>query len=292
MNSSKQLLKRLLKLYPVQILKEYFTKKGNAVIVIQQIVETSRESDILNFAATHFNYGKQHIYFHELQPNFNSKKFDIEGFPCRVISWSESNGEVVINALPLVGFDVIVLNPYEETTIKFYQPVRITISTKHVVFQTITLEKDLSSYFSIDEERRVVNSVRNNGEDVSIKNVINFLADELGYSSRQWELEKAIKEMWGKDIIDSKYVKHKKTRSTATEAMDEEFMVKEVYPEVYKEIIKNPLIKTLFKYKGKDGSLPDHFSADPRTGLVGVSSFSSDVSQIEKLINEIVKHNK
>jgi hypothetical protein len=292
MNNSKDLLKRLLKIYPVQVIKEYFQKKGKSVDVISDIVDTNKPKDILNFAALNLNYTKQHVYFYEINPKFNSKKFKVDKFPFDVLRISENGGYVNMTCLTVVDFDVIVLNPYEETNIKFYQLINITITPKYIIFQATTLEKDLSSYFSKGAQiRKVVNNIRNNGEVVNIDKVVEFLSTDFGYGSSPSELQKSVKALWNNDIIDSKYVKQQKPKSTSTEAMHEEYLVKEIYPDIYKEIMKNPILKTLFKYKKKDKLLPDHFNVDPEKGVVAVSSFSENVSQVANLINEIIKNN-
>src|SRR5688500_16162213 len=73
MNTSKDLMRRLLYLLPVAVIKENFshTKKSQTEI-IQEIVGTNSESVITNFAINNFGYTKQHIYLFEAPKKLNA----------------------------------------------------------------------------------------------------------------------------------------------------------------------------------------------------------------------------
>jgi hypothetical protein len=294
MNNQKDLLKRLINLYPVKIIKDYFGIKGHYDDLSKQIVDSNAAVDIFKFAVDNINYSRQHVYIFDLDPRFNPSKFSLEDFPLEIKKQNNLGSILLIYSMPLVQFDISILNPYEETIIKFYQPIKIKISSKHLIFQVTTLEKDLSHYFkgAGGTNRRVVDSKRKNGEDVSMNSVIEFLRNKYNYTSAKSDIHKGIKKLWRDGVIDSKYVKHKRSRSTSSEAMDEDFTFKDTYPQEFEDLMQHPLIKTLFKYKKDDKLLCEHFHADPINGQIGVSSFAENIDQIEKTINEIIRFNR
>jgi hypothetical protein len=287
-NAIDELIKRLLQLYPVKNVKEYFALKGNFDDIIPDIVKNHSHKSIFSFAAVNMNYTRQHVYIFNLSPSFKAVEFDTTHFPLAIKDSSIQNGELSINCLPQVDFDITAIKPFEETELHFFQPVKIRAFKKHLIIQVTTLEKNLSSFLAAG--RKVVDSVRNNGEDTWLPKIINFF-NKQKYKTNVCDIHKGVKKMWEDKIIDSKYVKSLGAKSTSTEAMHEAFTVREVFPDKYKEIIKSPLLKTLFVYKGADDKLADHFHSDPGDGLVIFSAFPKNLAQIENVINEIIKHN-
>jgi hypothetical protein len=187
-----------------------------------------------------------------------------------------------------VDFEVILVKPYGEDTISFLQPVKVRVIKKHLVIHVTTLEKNLSHFFPGDQ--KAVDSKRINGEDVWLKKIPIYFESQ-GYKVKPCDLHKGVKKIWGDKVVDPKYVQSFDPKSTLTVNMHEDYTVREVYPEKYNEIIKGPLIKTLFKYKKEDKILADHFHVDPARGMIIFGIFSENLSQVENVINDIIKNN-
>lgn len=288
MNSQIDLLSRLLKLYPVKLIKEEFDLDGKADIMVSTIIAAKPQKEIFEFCLNNISFTRQHVFIFDLNKEFKSANFQTNAFPLSVIEAINLNNECVIKCLPTVEFDVVVLNPFLETTIKFYQPIQIKISKKHLIIQVTTLEKNLSHYF--EEGRKVVDSKRTDGEDASLSAILAFFNQT--FTVKICDLHKGIKKLWENDVIDSKYLKTKKSKGTNTLAMDENWTVKKEYPNEYNDMIDKPILKTLFRYIGQiDGYFCNHFSADPLQGQIGIAAFPENAIQLENIIYDIIKYN-
>jgi len=181
----------------------------------------------------------------------------------------------------------VVLDPPEDITLNFYQPFFVTLKQKCLIIQATILEKNFSSYYP---NRRVVDVKKVNGEEeYVIPKILSFFAHR--YSIEICDLNKGIKQLWAKDIIDSQYIKYKRNRSVSTETMDENYTLKQQYPDLYEAITSTPINKTIFKYLGKDQLLPDHFTADPSKGELSVSLFPIHIKQVPNVIDKVLSGN-
>jgi len=289
MNSAKNLSQRLLKLYPVKALKEFFDPDTTTQAEqIPEIVNGHPFNKIKNFALDNYNLTKQHIFLFKLNKKFVRSKFNSAGFPIPVDQELIQHGGHSFKFLHKVDFDTTVLNPYEQVTISFYQPIIFSFRNDDLIIQATILEKNMDSYFSIG--RRVVDSIKQNGEGIVISDILDFVR-KSGYQASSNDLNKGIKALWENKVIDSKYAKWKKDRSTTTEVMDEEYTLRDQYPEVYKALIKSPLNKMIFKYKLADQTLCNHFTVDPTGGTLNVTIYPETPNQIENVIREILSNN-
>jgi len=290
-NANTDLLTRLLELYPIKVIKDYFNIKGTFAKISESIIAGYTSGVIFKFATENSNFTRQHVHIFNLRPKFTAKTLNLTDFPYKLINSAYVNGEFIVDCLPLVKFDVMAVPPYEEASIKFHLPVKIRILNNHVIVQMTMLEKNLSRYFSEDGVRKkVVNSERSVSEDDIIQELSDFLNNRHMTISR-CDIHKGIKKMLTDDVIDLSYVKDKKARSTDTITMDEDFTVKETYPDAFEKIMKNPLIKSLLIYKIKDDRLCKQFTVEADSGKIAISSFQENITQIENLTNEIIGNN-
>lgn len=286
MNSQRNLLKRLIKLFPVKLLKDDFNIKLFSDDLINNIVDNNPPQIVKNFAYSNLNYTKQHVYIYELNGNKNHMSFIPDDFPFEVINHNSDGDNLTIMISPIVDFNVILSQPYEEAIIQFHQPGRIKLTADHLIFQTTMLEKNLKTYF--DGNRKVLDVEKQNDEQSTLKEIIDFF--EIS-STAICDINRGVKYLWENDLIDSKYAKWKKARSTTTEAMDENYTLKSQYPDIYEDIMGRPLKKTIFKYLNEDEELPDHFTVDPTIGQLSVPLYSKNINQIQNVINEILSNN-
>jgi hypothetical protein len=291
MNGKTELLKRLLKLYPVKSLKDNFTlenKKQDEII--DEIVESNTEKAISKFAVQNFNLSKQHIYvfthgmgngFKTLQSSF------IANVP---IETTKTATETTFYYFLKLPFTVIITNPIETKDLYFHWPCKVTIDKTHLYIQFIIIEKNVNSYF--DKNRKVIDSERKLDENNFVDHVIKSLNLAQSAKIHICDLNKGVKKLWDTDVIDSKYVKFKKSKSTSTEAMDESYTVKKQYPDVYEGLINAPLGKTIFKFiNDVNQEFCDHFTIEPNDGKISIPIFPDELKHVDNVVKQIIQHN-
>jgi hypothetical protein len=286
MNSDRNLLKRLIRLYPVKLLKEEFGTTEVSDALYDEIINSNNAAIIKTFAYNNIDYTKQHIYLYILGTNFNQARFNQTTFPFTIIQQVKNAVGLSITISPVVDFSVVLSNQFEETVIKFNQPTIVTINNRHRIIKTTILEKNIGTYF--DATRRVLDVQKVHDEDETVQKIITYFAN---YNPIICDINRGIKYLWANDRIDSKYAKWKKNRSTTTEAMDENYTLKSQYPDVYRSVMSSPLNKTIFKYLIEDENFPDHFTADPTNGELSIPLYSKNLNQIPNVINEILSNN-
>jgi hypothetical protein len=298
MNSASELLERLLKLYPVKTLKEHFlnldgTKQSE---IIPEIVEKHPASVIEQFAFDNIGHTKQHVYIFRLNKKFDRASFKKTDFPIAIKSEGKFDSDTfyknkftnyVFLCFPIIEYDVSLLNPLKQERVNFIQPTRVVVSGQNVVVQTTIMEKKLDSYFP--EDRKVIDVIKLNGEDKFISQIFKFF--EKDYYIQICDLNKGVKNLWENDVVDSRYAKFKKPKSTTTETMDEEYTLKAQYPEVYKQIMAGPMNKTVFRYLRGDDKFSRIFMVDPTQGELSMAIYPENPDQIWNVINEILAGN-
>ena len=268
MNTNQDLAKRLLKLYPVKSIKEHFNSELNADELYDNLVQNNSFNSIKDFAYGNLEDTKRHIYIFNIGHPATLQNIDIPNFPFDIVNQTTINNEISITISPIVDFNTVLNNPFEEVTMKFHQPTRIVLNRSHLVFYFTILEKNINSHFN--NNRKVLNVEKANEESDTITEVCNHLNH---LNPQICDLNRGVKHLWNADIVDSKYAKWKKNRSTTTETMDESYTLKSQYPEVYQTIVNAPLNKTIFKYLNDDENLPEHFTIDPSVGQISVPIF-------------------
>lgn len=288
MNTNGDLLNRLLRLFPVRFIKAYFNAEGSIQDeIIPNIIQHNTQVVIRNFSVNNFNNTKQHVYFFSIDRNFNRNNFDPDDFPLEILDETVSQNSYQFKCLPVVDFNTVVTNPFEEATIRYFQPTIITIRRRQVIIQCTILEKNLNYLFGAD--RKVVDVTKTNDEEHNINSIKDYFSQDYGVIPT--DLNNGIKHLWDTDVIDSKYAKWKKARSSATEAMDEGYTLKTQYPDVYENLMNSPLNKTIFKYLRNDDLFCSHFTADATKGQLSIPLFPDTEHQINNIINEILSNN-
>lgn len=280
-NTKRQLLSRLVGLFPVKVMKDHFK------IDVKEVAATLPENDVKGYCFANLAHTKQHVYIYDLNKKFNPNTFNQVDFPLDIVNSSSDAVSHTYLCNKLVSFNVILKNPYSESTIKFYQPITVKLTNKHLIIQATILEKSISSYYP---GQTVIDSKREVSEQDAIDEIRAFFED-ANYVVTYCDLNKGIKSMWDTDLIDSRAVRYKKNKSTSTESMDEGHTVKKVYPDVYEELMKHPLNKTLFFYLKEDEVLVDHFTADPSWGTLSIALFPKNPNQISNVIEKILSSN-
>lgn len=284
MNSQKEISDRLLKLFPVKSLKEHFMVNEVGETLYREILNTKIKSVIEDFAYSNLDLTKQHIYIYDIPNNRNN--IILDGFPYEIEKNRDTDEGKNLIISPFVDFKTVLTNPFEELTIRFKQPIKIVITRTHLIFYVTILEKNISTYF--ENNRKVLNVEKYNDEHFVIKNILEFFAL---YRPNTCDVNKGIKELWNQDVVDCKYAQWKKSKSTTTETMDENYTLKSQYPEVYQGIVSAPIRKTVFKYLPDDDEMPEHFTVDPGIGQISIPLFPKTINQNQNVVKKILSNN-
>src|SRR6187200_1055351 len=99
MNTAKDLMKRLLHLFPVATAKDTFDITGTADVVIEEITTHQTQAVIKSFAFANYPITRQNIYLYQLDKSFVQDDFDAEQFPLTVENSESSQAEFRIHCL-------------------------------------------------------------------------------------------------------------------------------------------------------------------------------------------------
>jgi hypothetical protein len=282
--------KRLLRLFPVKSLKDSFaTTSSKQDDILNEIIDSSNLDVLKTFVFNNFSFSRQHIYVYTHNiPYKEILKLQSNFFPYDCFRKTQTKDSVEFFYFYDLAYKVILTNPLEETELSFIWPFKIVIKENSLIFYFTILEKNINSYYPI--ERPVVDSERLVEEEQILNAIISYL-NSMG-SVQICDLNKGIKKLWDSDIIDSKYVKWKKSKSTTTEAMDESYTLKRQYPDVYENLLNSPLNKTVFKYIKDGEDFCDHFTIEPSEGKISIPIFPKQLNQISNVIEKIVEFNR
>jgi hypothetical protein len=287
MNTNRDLLKRLLHLYPIKIIKDHFQETGNANDVIEVVTGNKTGLAIKTFASNSYLYTRQNIYLYKLGRNFNSADID-EDFPFKIESSSQSTNEYSYFLLPKTTFTVYLSNPTDKEDLIFYQPVMIRFVNKVLAIHFTKLNKNEKYYYP--ENRSPKKSSSTQIEDDILGDIIKHF--QTIYTITSLDINTGIKYIWDKDSIDCVKIQWRLPHSVNTATMDETLTFKEKYPDEYENITLRPLGKTNFIYLKDDESLCAGFTVDPSEGYISITSFPKHPNQVTNVISEILTNNQ
>jgi hypothetical protein len=286
MNSREQIMTRLLRLFPKENIKEYFGEKAiKKDELMLAVVQATTDPEILEFVHENFDYTKQHVYIYSCNiPDFGI--LPIQLMPCPTTKTVD--GDVAgYHSLFGVTYHVYFQEPERRPAdLVFQWPIRILISHNLMIINFTILEKNIQSYFT---DATVLTTRKTVDEKHILGLVVGNLAN-IGIPVLH-DLNKGIKELWERDIIDAIEVQYKKSASKAKEIMDEEYTFKQKYPEQYREAILSPLNKSIFKFLTNTGDYCDHFTVDPSNGEITFPTFSKTKEQTQNVIRKILEFN-
>lgn len=127
MNTERNLSKRLLKLFPVKMLKEHYNSEHVSDELFDEVLNNNIKAVIDTFAYVNLEHTKQHIYIFDLATAVNGQNLNLAAFPLTIINQTITNNETSIVISPVVDFKVILANPFEEVILKFHQPFKIAL---------------------------------------------------------------------------------------------------------------------------------------------------------------------
>jgi hypothetical protein len=290
MNSAPELLERLLKLFPAKVLKAQFDVPGHTTAEkIPQIVASLPAESIKQFVVDKLGHTKQHSFIYKLGRSFDRGTFVPEDLPIPVVSEERVDGNYVFTCFPVVEYDVALLNPYEEFTVHFIQPTRVVVKGRILIIQTTIMERSAAAYLPDDRGRRLIDLAKRNTEDSFVPAILDVFRRRA--TTEVCDLNRGVKALWATNTIDATSVKYKKDKSTVTESMDEEFLLKRDEPNTYNDIITRPLNKMSFRSLNEGDNFSRSFTVDPSNGVFSMNIYPEDPAQTWTIISAILRNN-
>lgn len=283
MNSERNLLKRLLKAYPVKVLKDVFDITGlSQNEVIEEILNSNSTLVVKNFAFTNFSFLRQHVYIYDITGVMdNAWTCDADLFHNQV---AVSANTRIINLIFTATYKVFSIQANGIVDVLYYTPVQIKIINTKLIISINIQERDATSLF----DTNTFPISKDMLDDEIIRHIVERMP--LTASLTQTDINRGIKQLWEEDFIDAASVKFKKARSTSTEVMDEEFTLKVSMPEVYNSLLNAPLQKNVFKILEREDII-SHFTTEPSIGKLSFTKFPENINSIPELINLILSKN-
>jgi hypothetical protein len=90
----------------------------------------------------------------------------------------------------------------------------------------------------------------------------------LGSEIARLDINKGVKFLWDSSVIDAGRPCWKNALSTRTESMDAQYLMKTADPEAYRQAIRSPLSKTVFRVLDPSRGWPEYLMVDASNGLV------------------------
>jgi hypothetical protein len=287
MNSSGDIYYRLLNIFPVNVLKEYFNLSSlKKPTLIKEILKTVGEPEIINFAVNNLPYTKQHIYLYGIKsgkPNLNMPVLD-----AAPTTTNGHDGVSIATYFIETNSNVIVTDVLQRQVLTNYWPVTISYSSTVITIKITTMEHRTPEYNGvplIDQGGRI--------SEADLKTAIIAALIEQNMVFYPIDLNKGVKYMWENDRVDAKFARYRKANSVSSEVMNENYTLKKVDPVLYAEMLLAPLEKNIFKFEDAydDDTLPTHFTVEPETGLVSFTLYAPSLDANQKVLNLILSNN-
>lgn len=268
---------RLLSLFPVKVLRDYWeTKAYTRGDVVKEVANTYTIDSIEDFVEQYLGCTKQHIYIFSC----NGLKFEsLEEAPsfCDSIVINDNSSEIM--CLVDLTYKVFLENPDERIDLEFLWPIQIHLQKNILIVKMVVMEKNVSTYF---ENRNAKVLSRSIAEDLFIAKLVEDL------QLKHLDLNKGIKTLWNSREIDAENVRYRKEKSVSGETMDEGYTVRENCPDEYQKAMRAPLLMTAFKIYG-DYKM-SHFSTNPTEGVIRFPMFSEN-GETERLVRHVLESN-
>lgn len=284
-NPSPDEVSNLLALFPKRDLKNRWPEhRANKDEMTVDIASNSEFSDVSNFVWKNLHHCKQYIHFfrHDIE---------LHNLPDSVLPPSQplrrTKGEDKRNYLYILRttYTVHLIDPYQRANVTFLWPVKVSVTEDHLYVSFVKLVKNMRSRFG---DRFLTDD----GKSLSRSSVIGSLGFQMESKGgiNTLDLNKGIKSLMEEHIIDAKKARVRRSRSTRTESMDQEYTLKDdLSNEEYREIQDNPLLNSRFEVI-KNGIDIDKFTCNPTEGIINFHRFSEGYDSND-LVRKVLRHN-
>lgn len=294
MNSIQSINNRLLRLFPVNFIKETFDSELRVQNdIINDIIERHDHNEIYSFANNNIHITKQSVYIYYNRNVYRHRNLiEAEELDLEICSQQLVDGSFQLDGYNDIAVDVRLLTEdkeYRELQIRIKQPYQVIITGHYLVIKLTKVESNLRSYLGNDVE--VLKSKKLTEDGDAIHKILTYFDNQHHIVPQKADLNKGVKHLWDQDHIDSREVAYRKDASRATEIMDENSLYKEIYPEDYLELMGKPLENCTFRYLLEDQAFPEHFICDATNGTLSFNIFPKNLDQVNAVINEIIRNN-
>ena len=276
-DASVELRRRLLELFPVANIRSSFATKGSKEEVAATLAKPSDAvsiAKIAQFIDVSMALCKQHIYVFE---HDGDATLPDEFAGAERVVTGDSHGLYIIER----EYKVVMMGePPKNGNISFLWPIRIELKEKYVLVRFAVLEKNIADYF----EGSIVVRSKTPSEEVM---VTSLLSDGTVFAA---DLNKGIKTLWAKDLIDAKSLKYDMPDSSDSKKMNEAKELKKTNPAVYEDVRKRPLRMCTFVAHGTHSEV-GQFSVSPTDGFIGFTHYAKEGSNGDALIQQILAGN-
>lgn len=294
MNSLQSINNRLLRLFPVNFIKETFNSELRVQNdIINDIIERYDHNEIYSFTNNNINITKQSVYIYQTRNRYRHRNLiEAEELELEICGQQLIDGNLQLDGYHDIVVDVRLLDKeknYSELQIRIKQPYQVIVNGHYLTIKITKVESNLKSYLGNDVE--VLKSKKLTEDGHAIHKILTYFDSQHQVVPQKADLNKGVKYLWDQDHIDSREVAYRKDASRATEIMDENSLYKEIYPEDYLELMGKPLENCTFRYLLEDQIFPEHFICDATNGTLSFNIFPKSLDQVNAVINEILRNN-
>ncbi|KIC01698.1 hypothetical protein OA88_12635 [Flavobacterium sp. JRM] len=283
MNSETNLLKRLLKSYPIKVLKDVFDIRGlNQKNVIDEILVSNNHEIIKTFIFNNFSFLRQHIYVYDINGTINNNWICDQDLLYNQNIVNQNNR--TINLFFKATYQVFSTETNGLMDVFFYKPVQIRLNNNKLIISINIQERDIANLFPT---RSFLIK-----KDMSDHDILTHIIEKMPLTANlvKTDINRGIKQLWEEDFVDAAFVQFKKASSTSTESMDENFTLKVKSPEEYQRLVNEPLQKNVLKILGSDVII-SHFTTEPGIGKLSFTKFPETLDSIPDLVDLILSKN-
>ena len=290
MNSTKQKLLRLLELYPSELLGDAFPLEsgGKKEALVANAVKADEE-DIGKFAAKHFPITRQHVYLFANPTGKLPITKDAPILTGKLVSAALKQGEITQFYLAEETIEFLVEDGDEisRENLVLLWPVQIQLTKDYMLVRCTILERDLRTIFT---DKRVIGQGKKLKDDAGIIAEA-FKSMKINVPWARLDLNKAIKDLWHRDVIDALAVRFKQARSTSAEDMDVDCTLKKHYLSRYKELITRPIHGCTFIFLNEQEKYGRGFYCHPTDGLIRFTRYCRGVESTDYVLGTILELN-
>jgi hypothetical protein len=285
--ANRDLLKKLLSLFPSKFLKEHFNQTGSHADAIEEVSSLPIAS-ILAFIKIYHPTTKQNIHLFKLNRSFNPAQ-DLNGFPLIINDRATSAGKNFYYLFPETVYSVYLSNDVERQELNFLQPVVLEIEGRNLTVKFTKMQKDIKNYFATDRNPKLAGET--NSELDTLNNIKAHFLSVIGLEVNDFNA--GIKSLWADDVLDCHKIRYRDAYSTTLITMNEELTFKQQFPDKYEEMQHAPIGASVWKFmgEGEDGSILDTFACDPTEGTINISKYSDNTNQTKNVISRILDQN-
>jgi hypothetical protein len=278
-DATKPEISRLLALFPLAQLRETWPKikADTKDALCDELAESQSRDTIVTFVDESFGLCRQHVYLFG-----RDKPADV---PKTVPDGDRVRHAKAETALYLVRAEtqVMLADPPQETSIIFLWPIRLDVTAKFAVVRFIVLEKDIPSYF---QRKSFTGST-----SVDEQQIINSISGEMALT--KLDIHKGVKHLCKTKYMDCHSTRYRKSKSSAAEFVDktEPKGIRENDPELFKVLMKSPMMQSVFHIDPAENAGVEKFAADPSAGKLSFLQYTKVPGAIEGVVRKILKNN-